>query len=443
MPGAFFGAGSLPQPVEGLEELRQVDGAEAQAGVSHIDAHTATGAGLAAQFHRTAFAVVLDGVAQQVDEDLLDPRAVGAHVQCTQRADPGHANAARAGLRFDHGQAVGQHLGQGHGLGRHRDLAGLDLRQVQDLVDQFQQVPAGLRDLVDAVLLVRRGRGCARVHQLRETQDGVERRAQFVAHVGQELGLGTVGGLGRQLGVAHRAVRLLQRALQVAVQAFLFGLGVFACGVVGADQQVADDGLGRVAQRRHRHHGGQPAAVLAQVGQFIDVFDAAPGLEDQRLEARRDGRGELDAHGARALHDLLRVGDVGRGDPVDHIVGAVAQHALGTDIEDLDHAQFVGGDAGKAGAVEHRLLQRAGLQQAAGRPYRGLPCHSAGRDVDKTCLRHGRHPVAGGLAQGLCTRWQPAPDQPMLGRRATIVCALPNIAGTQHPGPAPTRLHSQ
>ena len=33
-------------------------------------------------------------------------------------------------------------------------------------------------------------------HQLREADDGVERRAQLVAHIGEEFRLGAVGGLG-------------------------------------------------------------------------------------------------------------------------------------------------------------------------------------------------------------------------------------------------------
>ena len=61
-----------------------------------------------------------------------------------------------------------------------------------------------------------------------------------------------------------------------------------ARGVVGADQQVADDGVLRVAQRRDRHDRREAAAVLADVGQLVDVLDPARGLEHQGLEARRD-----------------------------------------------------------------------------------------------------------------------------------------------------------
>ena len=141
---------------------------------------------------------------------------------------------------------------------------------------------------------------------------------------------------------------------------------LLARGVVGADQQVADDGVLRVAQRRDRHHRREPAAVLADVGQLVDVLDAARGLEHQRLEARRDRRAELDAQRAGARDHFLRIGDVGRRDLVHHLGGGVAEHPLGADVEDLDDALGVGGDAREVGAVEDRALQRARFQQRFG-----------------------------------------------------------------------------
>ncbi len=70
------------------------------------------------------------------------------------------------------------------------ELAGLDLRQVEDVVDHLQQVPRGVADLARA-----RSR-CSRVvrvaaQQVGQADDGVHRRADLVAHVGQEGALGT------------------------------------------------------------------------------------------------------------------------------------------------------------------------------------------------------------------------------------------------------------
>jgi hypothetical protein len=48
---------------------------------------------------------------------------------------------------------------------------------------------------------------------------------------------------------------------------------------------------------------------------------------------------------------------------VEYIVGGIAEHAFGADIEDLDHALFIGGNAGEVGAVEDCVLQGPGFQQ--------------------------------------------------------------------------------
>ena len=77
---------------------------------------------------------------------------------------------------------------------------------------------------------------------------------------------------------------------------------LLARGIIGADQQIADDRALIVAQRRDRDDRREAAAVLADVGQLVDVLDPARGLEDQRLEARRDRGGEFQAQrGGRAI----------------------------------------------------------------------------------------------------------------------------------------------
>ena len=112
-----------------------------------------------------------------------------------------------------------------------------------------------------------------------------------------------------------------------------------------------------VAKRRDRDDCRKTAAVLADVGQLVDVLDPARGLEDQRLEARRDRGGEFQAQRRGTRDHFLRIGNVGRGDLVHHFGGRIAQHALGADVEDLNDALLVGGDAREVGAVEDRALQ--------------------------------------------------------------------------------------
>src|SRR5690606_1433574 len=90
--------------------------------------------------------------------------------------------------------------------------------------------------------------------------------------------------------------------------------------------------------------------------------DTAGGLEYEGLETGVDWRAQLQAEGPRALDELAPVRNVGRRDPVHHLSSGVAEHALGADIENLDDAVCIGGDAREVGTVEDGALQRTGLQ---------------------------------------------------------------------------------
>ena len=76
-------------------------------------------------------------------------------------------------------------------------IAGLDLREVEDVVDEGQERLAGLLDHVEVLSLL--GAELGLEHELRHADDAVQRRANLVAHVGQELALHTVGRVGRIL----------------------------------------------------------------------------------------------------------------------------------------------------------------------------------------------------------------------------------------------------
>ena len=102
----------------------------------------------------------------------------------------------------------------GHGLGHSStstgtlfelQLAGLDLREVEDVVDDRQQALARLGDHLGEAALARRHVACRQ--QLGHHHDAVHRRADLVAHGGEEVGLGAVGGLGGVARLAQVAVR--------------------------------------------------------------------------------------------------------------------------------------------------------------------------------------------------------------------------------------------
>ena len=181
-------------------------------------------------------------------------------------------HAARAVLRLDH-QAVlrfsDQALHRVHGapdqrlddegLGEHRHPVGFDLGQVEHVADHAEQVARGVVDLAQVVEHVAHA---GVLHLLLEhlavADHGRERRAQFVAHVGDELALGEVGLLGLLLG---------------ALQLDLDALAVADIGM-SADpfDQVAD-----VVE--HRGAAGGHVAPLAVVAAHavLDLVQAALG----------------------------------------------------------------------------------------------------------------------------------------------------------------------
>ncbi len=66
-------------------------------------------------------------------------------------------------------------------------LARLDLREVENLVDDAEQAVGGLLDGCQVILLARRQ--FALLQQVGEAEDAIERGADLVAHVGEKLGL--------------------------------------------------------------------------------------------------------------------------------------------------------------------------------------------------------------------------------------------------------------
>ena len=122
------------------------------------------------------------------------------------------------------------------------------------------------------------GRKLALQHQLRHADDGVQRRADLVAHVGQEGALGAAGGLGGvlahndcALAAANSASRWWTRISNRSAPANLFLL-LFAAEKLPhslhQQRQLADVGIvvrrGFVAHAGHDH---DPLAV--EVGAFM------------------------------------------------------------------------------------------------------------------------------------------------------------------------------
>ena len=132
----------------------------------------------------------LSRVGDQIQEDLADAPLVGDD----RRQVGGYGLLEFDGLVLDQRDGGGHHpaddLLQVHWPELQFHLAGLDLGDVQDIVDQAQEV---LTAVVDGLQVLPLHIGDRTVDPLEddagEADDGVERGPQFVGHVGQELAL--------------------------------------------------------------------------------------------------------------------------------------------------------------------------------------------------------------------------------------------------------------
>ena len=162
-----------------------------------------------------------------------------------------------------------------------RDRARLDLRQVQNVADEVEQVGAGavdgLRelDLAAAQVLVRILR-----ELLTQDEDAVQRRTQLVRHVGQELRLVARGE--RQLGrlLLQRAAReldflvlaldfrvLLREQLRLVRQLLvgLLQLGLLRLQLTGELLRLLQQALGTHRRfDRVQHHADDTARQLLE-----------------------------------------------------------------------------------------------------------------------------------------------------------------------------------
>ena len=120
-------------------------------------------------------------------------------------------DAVLARLQRQQIAAIEQRRARRERLRRNLEIAGFHLRHVEDAVDDRQQMLAGIVDQLRIFLApgrIQHQHVFLRDH-LGEADDGVERRAQLVAHGGEEARLGGIGLLG---GGARLIERLLLRS---------------------------------------------------------------------------------------------------------------------------------------------------------------------------------------------------------------------------------------
>ena len=198
----------------------------------------------------------LDGIAQQVEHHLAQPAFVGQDMGWDGSIDlEFDAVAAASSLGLDDGGGRRDHGARADALVLDGEPAGLELREVEDVVHDRQEVVGRTLRRLDeqADLLVHRPAG----GQPQHAENAVERRAQLVAHVGDEQGFCVVRLLGRRL-------RLQQRGHEAGVQ------------------PGDDDDQRAGAENDGEQQAGEPPVQTAQAALVIGDGVAAPDVGGRR-----------------------------------------------------------------------------------------------------------------------------------------------------------------
>ncbi len=286
-----------------------------------------------AQLDAAAFGE-LDRIADQVHQHLLDTVGVAAQPARRLAGDVhGQFEALAVGRHGHQVRDVLEQVPQGEFVLVDLKKPRLDLREVEDVVDDHQQRVAGLLDRVHEVPLavIHLGRG----QQLGHAQDAVHRRADLVAHRGQELALGAAGRLGLVAGLegfAHGQPQLLVARGQLGRA---LGNRLLQPGAVVRELAFAHLDLGDHLVEHVDQVAELVAAASCHARAVVLVLgDGVHGRDDLRERPRED---ELQARGQRR-HDGDGHGQDDHGDPVEAQQHRV-QRALV--VDQVDHADLL------------------------------------------------------------------------------------------------------
>ena len=202
----------------------------------------------------------LDGIVDEIDHDLPQSMVVAhdpsGHVVMDMAGQLQPLLVGADGERF---HRVAQAFAEVELLAFQHELLGLDLGEVEDVVDHAEQGLARIADGRQELALL--GRELALEDQFGHADHGVQGRANFMAHVGQEGALGPAGRFGRLFrrpqGFRHPLLR----------------------GDVLGNAEGADDLPRVVIQRQFR--AGSPGGMSVRPGFLLFlVDDPLPGADD-------------------------------------------------------------------------------------------------------------------------------------------------------------------
>ena len=322
---------------EGLEDALHGIFSNTNPRVAELDFHLAA---VSAQLQSDlALTGELEGVGQQVVDDLPDPGRVAQQLGWQLRADQATELHAAGCILREQGGALFSQAGQVKGNTFKLQLAGFELGEVEDVVEQVHQDLARLASHIQlfTLLIIER----AVTGQGDHAQQAVERGADLVAHVGQERRTQLCGMQGLLAGLIKVGVGLQQAVIgglefgrarrdDIFQLAQVFGQAVFSFAtlidfladafqlVVGDVHQYADLIFLMAAGAGNRSVSAFPFALAEGVDQADQRF--GQGVVEQHQE---QGGEEQAAHEAR---DHGQGGAVKEGGAVGVGVDLNAQH---------------------------------------------------------------------------------------------------------------------
>ena len=305
----------MPALAKAFEYAAMIFRPDADAGIAHAECDAPIGLAAGETGDLSAAGREFDRIGQQIDHDLADRAFIGAQAGQILSDLGNQGDACLLRLDHHHRDGIGNHVGKVHLVVAQHHAPRLDLCEVQNIVDQGQEVVAGAVNVtaIFGVLLDGIAEG-AGFDDFRKAQNGVQRRAQFVAHIGQEGRFGAAGGF----RPVARLVRNFLGALQVFDQACALPLQFhfFAAGFV-------------IGESLCRHH--QPEAEIE------------PAEDRAHAAAVKD-------RGARHRHQVDRKRDI------DHRqIDSPARHpARQRCAQDEDQQQLVAEHVGRPQHEHHR-----------------------------------------------------------------------------------------
>ena len=182
-------------PLERLEDAVLLLLGDADARVPHADLRPVAGPpGL--DRHRPSVGRELHRIGEQVQDHLLELAFIGLRHAEARLDVARERDRVAGGALANHRDAVLDQVRQEDRFEVDLHLARLDLRQIENLVDQLEQMAPRVADVTDVLVLSLVELAEHPIEQdIREADDRVQRRPQLVRHAGEELRLVPAGHL--------------------------------------------------------------------------------------------------------------------------------------------------------------------------------------------------------------------------------------------------------